>query len=292
MKKIYFVLAITIIASSVYGQVKKRKLPKFNVAKQSNVFLKKQWWLGFKAGANLSSVDVDKVYSAIIPTNYSSDANEKTYESYKQPGAQATLEVTFYFSGLSLSLQPTYRNNRFIYETSYAWLDGENPNYRLNLNYKQEQRIDYLDIPLLAKYEFTKNKLGPYIQFGFYGSLLMNATKSVEVSGTDYASGGTNEFKNEKIMVGAYDLFAKKHWGFLGGIGTYYNLGNVRLNADILWKGGMSNITSTQNRFRNDRLAGVGDVMDDLKLNNVSFTVGCLFPLRFLGKGFQSIEKK
>jgi hypothetical protein len=53
----------------------------------------------------------------------------------------------------------------------------------------------------------------------------------------------------------------------------------------------MSNITSTKNRFGSDRLSGVGDTMDDLKLNNISFTIGCLFPLRFLGKSFQSVEK-
>jgi hypothetical protein len=53
----------------------------------------------------------------------------------------------------------------------------------------------------------------------------------------------------------------------------------------------MSTITSSKNRFSSDRLSGAGDTMDDMKLNNMSFTFGCLFPLRFLGKNFQSIEK-
>jgi hypothetical protein len=276
---------------SAFGQMKKRKLPKFNQNKQSNVFLKKQWWLGFKAGANLSAVSIEKTYSAISPTNYPDTQTDKKYDAYKKLGTQATLEVTFYFSGLSLSLQPTYRHNRFVYENEYHWADGENPNNRLDLKYEQEQRIDYLDIPLLAKYEFTKNKVSPYLQLGVYTSMLIGASKSVDVSGVDYASGGTNEFKDETIIVGATDLFARNHWGFLGGVGVYYNLGNVRLNADFLMKGSMSSVTSAKNRFSNNRLSGVGDTMDDLKLNNMSFTVGCLFPLRFLGKSFQSIEK-
>jgi hypothetical protein len=295
MKHLYrlsLVAGICLLVSfSVFGQVKKRKLPKFNKHKETNVFLKKQWWLGFKAGANLSAVSVTKSYSAISPTNYPAAQTDKKYDAYSKVGTQATLEVTFYFSGLSLSLQPTYRHNRFIYENEYHWADGENPNNRLDLKYEQEQRIDYLDIPLMAKYEFAKNKISPYAQLGIYTSMLIGASKSVDVSGVDYASGGTNEFKDETIIVGATDLFARNHWGFLGGLGVYYNLGNVRLNADFLLKGSMSNMTSTKNRFSSDRLSGVGDTMDDMKLNNISFTIGCLFPLRFLGKSFQSIEK-
>src|SRR5687767_6572486 len=132
------------------GQVKKRKLPKFNVNKETNVFLRKQWWLGFKAGANLSSADVTKTYSAISPTNYPASETDKKYNNYRKAGAQATLEVTFYFSGLSLSLQPTYRQNRFVYENEYHWIDNENPVNRLDLNYEQEQKLVYLDIPLMA----------------------------------------------------------------------------------------------------------------------------------------------
>jgi outer membrane protein W len=284
-------IIILLLSSSASGQGKKRKLPKFNKNKESNVFLKKQWWLGFKAGANLTSAVVTKPYSAISPTNYPDAQTDKKYDGYSKVGTQATLEVTFYFSGLSLSLQPTYRNNRFTYENEYHWADGENPNNRLDLKYVQEQSVDYLDIPLIAKYEFSKNKISPYVQLGIYTSRLIGATKSVDVSGVDYASGGTNEFKDETIIVGASDLFARNHWGFLGGLGVYYNLGNVRLNAELMMKGSSSNITSTKNRFSSGALSGVGDTMDDMKLNNISFTIGCLFPLRFLGKSFQSVER-
>jgi hypothetical protein len=72
-----------LLISNVSGQVKKRKLPKFNKNKESNVFLKKQWWLGFKAGANLSSAQVVKSYSAISPANYPADQTDKKYDGYK-----------------------------------------------------------------------------------------------------------------------------------------------------------------------------------------------------------------
>lgn len=293
MKRLYCLLLCLMFVTVLSGQSHKPpKLPKFNKNKEKNVFLKKQWFLGFKAGVNLAGAEMIKAYSAITPTNYEVTDVRKEYVNYKDLGTQATLEATFYFTGLSLSFQPTYRHNRFVYENSYAWSDSENPDFRLDLKYRQQQNIDYFDFPVLAKYEKMFNKISPYIQGGIYASFLINANKSVNVSGVDYASGGTNTFKNETIIVGASDLFAKNHWGLMGGAGVYFNQGNVRFNLDIMYRHGLSNITSTQNRFSSDRLSGVGDTMDDMRLSSVAITAGCLFPLRFLGKNFRSTDNK
>ncbi|MBT1697807.1 outer membrane beta-barrel protein [Fulvivirgaceae bacterium PWU4] len=294
MKNFCCLLLCLLLATAGLAQSRKTpKLPKFNKNKEKNVFLKKQWWLAFKAGPNLSGAKVIRSYSAISPTNYEPTVIAKKYRNYKDLGAQATLEATFYFTGLSLSLQPTYRHNRFGYTNNYSWTDSENPenaNNRLELKYVQQQKVEYFDLPILAKYEKMYNKISPYIQAGIYTSFLINANKSVDVSGVDYASGGENQFKNERIIVGASDLFAKKHWGLLGGAGIYLNQGNVRFNLDIMYKQSMSNIASTKNRFGSDRLSGVGDTMDDMKLSSVSITAGCLFPLRFLGRNFRSTD--
>ncbi|MGC1240200.1 MAG: PorT family protein, partial [Chryseosolibacter sp.] len=80
----------------------------------------------------------------------------------------------------------------------------------------------------------------------------------------------------------------RNHWGLIAGGGVNYLLGNVRLNVDVQYKKGMSNISAAQNRYGSDRLSGVGDSLDDLKLNTVAINIGCLFPLRFLGSGFKS----
>jgi hypothetical protein len=122
---------------------------------------------------------------------------------------------------------------------------------------------------------------------------LLDAGKEVTMKGVDNAAGGENEFRDESINIGAKDLFAKTHWGLLGGLGLNYNLGNnVRLNLDVMYRYGMSNIVSTKNRYGSDRLSGVGDVMDDLSLDNLAVSVGCLFPLRFLSSGFKTLDMK
>lgn len=294
MKKLYCSLLCLVVVTMVMAQSQKppTKLPKFNKNKEKNVFLRKQWFLGFKAGVNLTGAESIKEYSAVSPTNYEASDVTKEYTNYKDLGTQATIEATFYFTGFSLSFQPTYRHNVFGYTNEYSWIDPRNANNHLELKYRQQQNLDYFDLPLLARYESMMNKFSPYVQGGIYTSILVSATKSVDVSGVDYASGGNNEFKDETITVGATDLFAKNHWGLMGGVGVYYTPGNVRFNLDIAYRYGMSNITSTENRSQSDRLSGVGDIMDDMRLSSVSITAGCLFPLRFIAKSYRSVDHK
>ncbi|MEO7991892.1 MAG: porin family protein [Chryseolinea sp.] len=293
MKRLYIILFCFLIMAQASAQDKKRK-PSKAYNKQSNEnekFLDKQWWLGFKAGTNLSNPHVLKTYSVFSPTNYSPEESGKKYEHFAQLGAQATIEASFYFKGFYFSLQPTYQHSRFMYTNTYSWTDDEVPTNSLQLNYEQEQKVDHFIIPFLIKYDFAGSKLRPYVQIGAYSAILINANKFVTISGVDNASGGANEFTDPTIIVGAKDLFAKSSWGLIGGAGLNYTLGNVRLNLDAQYKYGMSNITSTKNRNSSDSLSGVGDILDDMTLDNLSLSIGCLFPMRFLANGFKSSDR-
>lgn len=287
-----FLIVIFVLATSLSGQAQNKKKPGGLAAKpsQQNKFLEKQWWLGFKAGTNLSQAVPIKRYSIMTPTNYALALTDKSYDSYGTMGAQAALEITFYYKGFSFSTQPTYRHSSFTYSNQYQWTNSENPAEQLILQYDQEQKIDYADFPLIVKYDILRNKLRPYVQVGVFYSMLINANKSVKVSGTDYASGGTNQFVNQEIIVGAKDLF-DNYWGIMAGVGADYNFGNVRLVLDVSYWKGMSNITNVDNRFGNDRLAGIGDAQDDLDLNNIVISAGVLFPMRYLSSGFKTLDR-
>lgn len=287
-----FIIFILLLASCLSGQAQNKKKPGGLAAKpsQQNKFLEKQWWLGFKAGTNLSQAVPIKRYSIMTPTNYALALTDKSYDSYGTMGAQAALEITFYYKGFSFSTQPAYRHSSFTYSNQYQWTNSENPAEQLILQYDQEQKIDYADFPLIVKYDILRNKLRPYVQVGVFYSMLINANKSVKVSGTDYASGGTNQFVNQEIIVGAKDLF-DNYWGIMAGVGADYNLGNVRLVLDVSYWKGMSNITNVENRFGNDRLAGIGDAQDDLDLNNIVISAGVLFPMRYLSSGFKTLDR-
>jgi outer membrane protein W len=298
MKRIFLLLICCLILTAGVAQEKKRKKPaspayKEKKAKEDAKFLNKQWWLGLKAGPNWSKVSVEKSYNVITPTNYHLNDIAKQYKNYDLVGSQATLEVTFYFKGFSFSFQPTYQHTRFLYTNHYEWTSSTDATNHVELDFEQEQKVDHAIIPLIVKYDIIGNKIRPYVQVGIYSAMLINASKSVSVKGIDNAAGGVNEFTEEPINLGAKDLFAENHWGLMGGIGLNYNLGNnVRLNLDVMYRHGMSNIVSTKNRFDSDRLSGVGDVLDDLTLDNMTISLGCLFPLRFLSSGFKTLDLK
>lgn len=289
MKLPVLLLCLMLAVSGVFAQRKKAPPSMKSKGTPQEKFLNKQFWLGFKAGINLTSPVALSQYAVIMPDNNTQDPTRKQYKSFNKVGGQATLEVTFYYKGISVSAQPTYRSSIFTYSNEYTWNNPEVAGERLILKYDQEQQLDYADLPLLVKYEFTQNTLRPFVQAGVYYSILVNATKGVTVSGTDNASGGTNNFQNEPVVVGAKDLFTN-NWGIIVGGGVNYNLGNVRVVLDISYNMGMSNIADVNNRFSNDRLSGIGDVQDDLKTNHLLFSVGCLFPLRFLSNDYKSLD--
>lgn len=294
MKRLYF-LAIVILCCffTIDGVAQSKRKPKApkglnKKADENTNFLQKQWWLGFKAGTNLSKAVVLKHYSVITPVNYPEKLTHKKYESFKQLGSQAAVEVTFTYRNFSASLQPTYRKSRFVYTNKFTWIESDpnNPSEPIEKEYEHEQRMDHVVLPIVIKYEIAGNKLKPYLQVGGFAAFLVNANKTVNVATT-----GNFTQTTEGDMIGAKDLFAKNHWGMIGGAGLNYHLGNVRFNLDVLYLYGMSNIVSTKNRFTSDRQSGVSDAMDDVRMNNLAISLGCLFPLRFLGSGFKSFDK-
>lgn len=290
MKKHILILICVCFLLQANAQIK-NKTSRYNLNNRENPFLQQQWWIGLKGGVNASSIKVDKSYSVIVPVNYSSSLSQKNYEKWKPLGTQIGLEATYYVRGISASIQPTYATIRFSYSNDYVWTDAEHPANRLELTYDQDQHISYLYLPLLLKYEFNVRGLTPYLQCGAYTAFLLGANKSVTISGVDHASGGENQFKYEPVSVGTKDLFAKNHWGIIGGAGLYYNIGNIRFNLDIQYRLGQSHLTSGKNRYQNDRLTGIGDAMDDIKVDNATISLGTLFPLRFLSSGFKSYDK-
>jgi outer membrane protein W len=278
------------LSLSSQAQFKKRAGSIATRPNQQSKFLEKQWWLGFKAGTNLSDASPIQRYSVMVPTNYPQKLTDKVYDSFNKTGSQATLEATFYFKGFSFSVQPTYRNSRFAYANQFQWYNPDNIEEKLILQYDQEQKISYADFPFIVKYDIVKGNIRPYVQVGVFYSLLINANKSVTITSTDYASGGTNQFSNDPIIVGAKDLY-DNYWGLMAGLGVNYNLGNVRLVLDASYWKGMSNIANVDSRYGNDRLAGIGDTQDDLDLNNIIISAGVLFPMRFLGSSFNTLDR-
>ena len=246
-------------------------------------FLETQWWLGFKIGGNLTNVTPGDRFTAFSSADgFAPETYDKEYESFNKFGALSGIDVTFYHKGFSISFQPNYRRQRFSYSNDFQWLDTQNANNTLTLNYVQDHNLDYIELPILVKYDILKTKIRPYVHAGFYYATLINADKEVTITGNDLASGFADQFQSDIISLGVTDLFIDSSIGLLGGIGGSYDVGNIRVSLDLTYRYGFNNISNVQNRFTENRLAGIGDALDDLKMQNLSLNLSILFPMRFL----------
>ncbi len=287
VSRLLMVLSILFVSFGVitsHAQPNKRQ--KSGGGASRDPFLNTQWWVGVKAGGNLSKAKPIDRYSAFNSTiDPSTTIYDKKYDNFNKTGGQAGIEITYYHQGFSLSFQPNYRRMSFTYTNEYTWQDAMTPSYSFTSNYKAIQKLDYFELPILVRYEPLKTKFRPFVQAGVYYAFLNNAYKATEIKITDNASGSENEYTEENITIGAKDLFIKSNLGWLAGAGVSYPLGNVRLTFDVTYRRNTNNITSSANRYSNDRLTGSGDILDDVKLRNISASVAILIPLRFIMKG-------
>ena len=253
-------------------------------------YLKTQWWLGLRLGGSLTSAVPDARYSGFSPINYASNKGEKTYDDFSAFNGMAGVEITFYHHGFSFSLQPNYRRNKITYSNDYLWSETSNPDNSLELRYEQDHLLDYIEIPLFVKYDLMQGKVRPFVQVGAYYAVAVGANKSIDISGTDSASGNIGPFETQTTTIGAEDLFIKSSTGVAGGVGVSYDIWNVRLVFDAVYRYGLNNVTDVRNRFSSNKLASIGDALDDMTLRNISFSIGCAFPLRFISKSHQSVN--
>jgi hypothetical protein len=285
---------------SVSGELlaqKRKNQPKFYTGnelkgsrKESGSFLSKQGWLGLKMGINLTQAVPEMRYSSFSPVRNSDLSTDKQYENYNQVGIQAGIELIYRIKFFAISLQPNFRRQVFSYRNEYSWNDSEIPENTLELNYHQEQYLDYIDMPLTVKIEYPANRFKPFIEFGAYYGWLVDANKRIQVSGIDRASGNNRYFERESLSLGVRDLYTEYSAGLIGGIGVNYDAGNIRLSLDAKYRYGLHNLTREENRYSDTRLSGLGDVPDDFRLNTIEINFGILFPMRFLSRDYTATD--
>ncbi len=253
-----------------------------------------QWFIGIKSGINFTGIQPRQSHSEfsnIAELDGTSNYNKNYNKLTKNAGSQIGLTTTFApFPLLYISLQPVFINLNYTYKNELIWKDESNPDNSLILRYGHTQSLSYLEIPLIFRVNGGNQKVKPFVQAGgFYGRLL-NASKSVKTSGTDRASGGTNEFDHGTQTTRVRSLYLKSQVGVLGGGGISYNLGGIMVSLNANFKFGLNNIVDAKHRYSETRqLTGFGNVLDDVRTKNLEISFSCLFPLKFLTKSFEPI---
>ncbi len=281
--RIKLTLALLVLTTTVWAQ--KRRNPSYK-----DPFLKTQWYLGFFAGGNLSKATPSTAYYGYEPLNYEVRVIGKTYTGLKKPGAQAGLVFMFYTKGFTIGVKPGIHTYEVEHLTNVNWNDSNNPTNTLVIEYNHITNFNYLELPLTVQYDLLKGKIRPYVGFGGYYGLLLNANRTVQRSGTDTASGSSGSFTNQAKTIGISNLFIKSALGLNGFVGVSYDPGNIRITMDVGYKFGLNNITSTENRYLNNDLTAIGEATDDLSLQNLYLNLGFVFPLKFISKNFDAIN--
>ncbi len=253
-------------------------------------FLNSQWYLGFFAGINLASAKSITSYTGYAPLNYEEASVQKVYNKFILPGGQGGLVFMFYTNGITIGLKPGIHSYSIEYSTNMNWQDSANPNNSLQINYNHTTHFNYIELPLSVQYDLLREKIRPYIGLGGYYGILLDASRTIERSGTDSASGSAGKFSNQPKNIGVKDLYISSSVGIMAFIGASYDPGNIRITLDIGYKMGLNNITNTENRFLNNELSAIGEALDDIQLNNLYLSLGFVFPLKFISKNYSSFN--
>lgn len=242
-----------------------------------------KWWMGAKVGVNFTRAGVSNENNIIENLGNSSNNNLKEYNSFFK-NAGPSLGIVFTYSvtpRLAISAQPGYVSYNVGYTTRYNWKDTLGNNYTISNTFKN--KLHYVELPLLLKYEYSFGKLQPYIQIGAYYGLLLNGKINAK---------SEEQFKNNSLDVtlatryqdfNTNQLFIKSLFGIIGGGGVSFDINFFRIGLDCNYRYGLNNVTNRKNRLEEQSMInGFYDVIDDMKLQNIEFTLHCTTPLDYL----------
>ena len=236
--------------------------------------------IGLKSGINFTIPNASTQFSVFENVNAGENAFDKNYNPfYQNLGTQYAFLFYYAISKKSyISFQPSIYNYSFKYENIYNWTGNDNT---LNLTNNFKHNLQYLDLPLLFKYEFTDKKFQPYAQGGLYYGLLLNSTSYI----TKTETGDFGTFEYEKEALGSNKNFITSNIGILAGLAITYHFKRSKFGIETNFRYGFHNITDTQNRYSNSQITGkYYDIQDDLKLMNLSLSLVYSVSLQCLKK--------
>lgn len=257
-----------------------------------------QWWVGLKAGVNRTQLQIGDRYSVL---SFDDGALlEKDYNLKKKSGYQVGGIVAWdFYYNFNITAQPYFANHKYSYSNKANW---ESPENNLEILDFHLQSINFLNIPLLLRYEFrlpkknggssfntvntyrpiltAHSKLTPYIQAGISYTRLLGANKNIQRVET------INGFKSleEEELLDISRLMNKGGLDYLLGGGVQYDIaGSFRIALDAVYKIGSQNLTNQKNRFSDNKLTlKYFDAPDDLKFNSWQVNIHFMFPLKFI----------
>lgn len=200
-------------------------------------------------------------------TNFSLSSEGKNL--YKTPfitgfSAGAALEIPF-GGKFSAQIEGLYNQRGGKFESKAPFLAEDGRAYFLEL----EDRINYLDFPLLLKYHFRGKEFGFNLQAGLNFGFALSAER---LRGKWTDSQDPRSFielskMSYNIGSGPLDRYLSSDFGLLFGAGFFYELEFGKITVDARYYAGSSNVFNTPFETEEQRNRGL------------LLSVGYLFPL-------------
>jgi hypothetical protein len=254
-------------------------------------FKNSQVYVGFRAGANYSTVNVINRYSLIKPTTSLDEGlYDKNYKEVENIGVIYGVTFLYQFEQrLVVGANASVNQIRFHYNQSQ-------PGSTRSINFIHNHDLNYLDVPVFFRFMFRKvnsrfwdkaNRkptvpgIIPFAQVGLNFSVLMSANKGYSKFTTQNGIESKEFEKNADIrsIMSPFSVGA-----FVGG-GARFRMGTFYLTAEVNFRQGLSNANNENARYLNENLQNEAyDVMDDFSFQSVEALIGIIFPLKYLSK--------
>lgn len=202
---------------------------------------------GIKAGGNIPFLKLQKKYS-----NYELDIMESNLKGSPgfQFGISGELSVK---KNLSLEIGAGMIRVMFRYTVSGI---NESHLYAENI---YNQKITWIEIPVIARYYFDLGALKPYLSAGLAGRFSLYTRESSDLFGKYWF---TESEAGDKILTTFLTDF--ENFGILGGAGICYDLKNFSIRLDICYNQNLRNSTIISNF---DSVVGYDDVGPEQKFH-------------------------
>lgn len=255
-------------------------LPIRNIAK-NKYYVAPRWLVGIKGGTNFTVTYPGDRFDTLTPAfDPPEGAYQKDYvfNLTHSRGTQAGIIVEYALTkNLSACVQPTIGSLRFQYKNNFEW-QGEDGSEAITGEFVHNQRLKYIEIPVLIRYRFLKAKLKAYAQIGGFYRIMTVTNKSIDATIRE----GDFKAKEQVRGINIEKQITRSNIGLLVGAAVGYDTGRVRLELEGNYKISFNNIVNGNQRFGNDELIfGYYDIFDDIKIRNWELSLNLLLPVSF-----------
>lgn len=250
-------------------------------AQNYHVYRQKKLYVGLSGGINFGGAQVVEDYHVLVHTPQSATDPKKKYASLGQNrGSQFGVYFSYSFTRkLSFVVEPSFQTTSFNYVTAYSWSDTVNGS-DFNMEMMHQQKLSGVNLPLLARYDFTYSQFSPYVQGGIFMSFGHHARKTIFYDNTI----DDDVDKETADQTGESDLtrhMNKANVGLSAGAGFTWFANYFAISLESNFRYGFRSMVNDQNRYADYTGFSVQylDALDQVKLFNLDIQLSIMFPI-------------